>query len=157
MVTKGKILEIISDKEVKIEVPAFGLIEEMEGESEVNEMPVARICTVPGCLPNFAVGDVILICIEDNDLSAPMIMGRLIPDDESLGTSNATFQTLAVEKDTTLSKDTTIGDVTPENISYLEGVTSHIQAQFDTNTTQKINALNDLSKLFKDAVSNMVG
>lgn len=148
MVTRAKILEIISDEEVKIEVPAFGLIEEMEGEDDVNSMPHARICTVPGCYPNFKSGDVVLICIEDNDLSTPMIMGRLIPDDGSLGTSNATLQNLTVEKDSVLAKNTTIGDVTAENIEQLIGANYNIQGQLDTNMSQKTDFLKFLTDTF---------
>mgnify|MGYP003295047062 CR=1 FL=1 len=146
MVTRAKILEIISDMEIKIEVPAFGLIEELEGEEEVNEMPTARICTVPGCYPNFEEGDIILICIEDNDLSNPMIMGRLIPDDGSLGTSNGTFQNLTVEKDTVLAKETTIGEVTSGNIEQLYGANYNLQGQLDTNIAQRTELLDFISE-----------
>ena len=114
-------------------------------------MPIARICTVPGCSPNFAVGDTVLICIEDNNLSTTMIMGRLIPDDESLGTSNATFQNLTVEKDTVLAKNTTIGEVTAENIEQLIGANYNIQAQFDTNLSQRI----ELLEFITDTLDNV--
>lgn len=152
MVTRARIIKVISEKEVQIEVPMFGLIEEGEGEEQVNELPNARICTTPGCSPNYKKDDIVLICIEDNDLSNPMIMGRLIPDDKTIGTSNAEFDTLEVNKDTTLSKNTTIGEVKPEHIEQLVGVTHNIQLQFDTNTNQKIEAMNWMAEQFNNII-----
>ena len=152
MVTRGIVQKVVSEKEVQVKVPMFGLIEEEEDEEQVNELPIARICTVPGCFPNFKKDDVVLISIEDNDLNTVMIMGRLIPDDNSVGTSVATFENLTVEKDTVLSKDTTIGKVLPENISHLENSTCNLQLQFDTNVNQKIEFLEFMTKAL-DGVS----
>lgn len=141
MVTRAKILNVISDNEVKIEVPMFGLIQELEGEGQINELPIARISTVPGCAPNFKPGDIVLICVEDNDLSNPVIIGRLITDNNSLGTSNGSFQSLRVEKDTDLGKNTKIGNVTATNIEQLIGANYNIQGQLDTNISQRIELL----------------
>lgn len=152
MVTQAIIREVSSETEVKIEVPMFGLIEEGEGEEQVNEFPIARISTTPGCSPNYKIGDTVLICIKDNDLNSPIIMGRFIPDDKTIGTSNAEFDTLKVNKDTTLSKNTTIGEVKPEHIEQLVGVTHNIQLQFDTNTNQKIEAMNWMTEQFNNII-----
>ena len=153
MVTKAKIYKVISDREVQVQVPMFGMIEEEEDEEQVNELPIGRICTVPGCFPNYKKDDDVLICIEDNNLNNVMIMGRFIAnDDEDVGTSGATFENLKVEKDTVLSEDTTIGKVLPENIAHLEGSIHNIQVQFDINTSQKIELLSWLGKTL-DAVT----
>lgn len=150
MVTRAKIVKVISDKEVQVEVPMFGLIQEGEGEDQINELPRARISTTPGCSPNFKKNDVVLICIEDNDLNNPMVMGRLIADDSSVGTSNVEFDTAKINKDITLPKNTKIGKVTADNISYLAGVTSSIQTQFDTNINQKITLMNWVTQLLNN-------
>ena len=144
MVTRGEVLNTPASgaTEVQIKIPMFGLIEEGEGEEQVNELPYARICTVPGCFPNFKQGDTVLICIEDNNLDNVMIMGRLITDDGKVGTSVATFENLTVEKDTVLARNTTIGEVLPENIEHLIGSEYNIQTQFDTNINEQINLIN---------------
>ena len=147
MVTRAIIKRVISEKEVQVEVPMFGLIEEGEGEEQVNELPVARISTTPGCCPNFKQNDVVLICIEDNDLNNPMVMGRLIPEDKSIGTSNGVFETFKVNKDATLSRNTTIGKVSADSLSCMEGVTSNVQTQFNTNLSQKVELLDWLTEL----------
>lgn len=145
MVTKAQIEKIISENEVQIKVPMFGMIEEEADEEEVNDLPNARICTTPGCSPNYKKGDVVLICIEDNDLTNPIIMGKFIPDNNTVGTSDANFDILKVLEETTLSKKTTIGKVLPENIEHLEKSKWNLQLQFDTNTNQKIEVLNFLT------------
>lgn len=152
MVTRGIVQKVISETEVQVKVPMFGMIEEEEDEAQVNELPIARICTTPGCHPNFKKDDIVLISIEDNDLNTVMIMGRLIPDDKSVGTSVATFENLLVEKDTVLSKNTQIGDVLAENIAHLEGSEYNLQEQLNTNMNQKIEFLEFMSKAL-DAVS----
>ena len=102
MVTKAIVRDIISDSEIKIQVPMFGLIEEEYDEEQVNELPNATICTIPGCFPNYKQGDTVLISIEDNNLETVVIMGRLIKRDGEGGTSVGTFENLKVEKDLNL-------------------------------------------------------
>jgi hypothetical protein len=154
MVTKGIVKRIISKKEIEINIPMFALIEEEEDEEQVNENPKARICTVPGCYPNYKTDDIVMVSIENNDLNNVMIMGRFIPDDESIGTSSAEFENITVKKDSRLSKNTTIGEVSAESISYLKGVNSNIQNQFDTNMTQKIELLKWLTSTFNSTNFN---
>ena len=150
MVTRAKIVKVLSDYEVKISVPIYGLIEELELESDVNELPVARICTTPGCSPNYKVGDTVVIGIEDSDLSKPMVLGKLIPNDTSLGASSGNFQNIVVEKDTKLTKNTTIGEVSSLNLEQLIGANYNIQGQFDTNMDQKIELLDFMTDILKN-------
>ena len=145
MVTRGSVVEVISPHEVKIQVPKFGLIQEEPDEKQVNELPNARLCTIPGCLPNLKKGDTVLISIEDNNLNDVMIMRTLIPDNNSVGTSSAYFSDLKVETKVTLPKNTSIGDVTSDNLFTLKGVNSNIQTQFDDNKSQKIELLDWLT------------
>ena len=152
MVTRAIIKKIISEKEVQVEVPMFGLIEEGHGEEQVNELPIARISTTPGCSPNFKENDVVLICIEDNDLNNPMIMGRLIPDNKSIGTSNAVFDTFKVNKDTTLSRNTTIGKVSADSLSCVEGISRQILQQLALNIKVSPLRIFWLYKRFKEVI-----
>jgi hypothetical protein len=151
MVTRGKVVSV-SDETVKVYIPKFGLIEEGEGEPQVEEYLDARIATVPGCKPHYEVNDIVFICIEDNDLGSPVVMGLFIPDnakDDSFRTSDAILKSLQVvgNKEKSAQKnsgyarlpyDTTIGDVTKDNIKCLEKVHTNIQDQFDENMAQKI-------------------
>lgn len=145
MVTRGIVQQIISKHEAKIRVPMFGMIEEEDDEEQVNELPVARICTIPGCLPNLKKNDIVLISIEDNDLNNVMIMGVLIPDNDAVGTSDVTFNSLKVNTDVKLPKNTSIGDITSDNLFMLKGINSNVQGQLDDNKSQKIELLDWLS------------
>lgn len=139
MVTRAIVKKIdSSNNSLVVQVPKFGLIEEGSGEEEVNELPTARIATTPGCSPNYKVGDTVFICIEDTDLSSPVVMGIFIPNNGEVRTSDAKFDSLEVIVNTKLSEDTSIGKVTKDEIKCLEKVNENIQQQFDRNTQQKI-------------------
>lgn len=140
MVTKAIVHRIISDTEVVVKVPAFDLIEEEDGEEDVSSLPRARITATAGCRPKLRVNDIVYVCIEDNDLSKPIIMGTLITDapEATRSTSDAVFDSLKVNVNTNLAEDTTIGKVKKDEIKRLSGVKENIQKQFDDNMNQKI-------------------
>ena len=143
MVTKALVHRIISDTEVVVKVPAFDLIEEDEGEEDVSSLPVARITATAGCRPKLKINDIVYVCIEDNDLSKPIIMGTLITSqpEATRSTSDATFDSLKVNVNTVLPEDTKIGNVTKEDIKRLSGVKENIQKQFNDNMSQKVSLL----------------
>ena len=151
MVTKAIVHRIVSDTEVIVKVPAFDLVEEEAGEDDVNSLPRARIATTPGCIPKFKVNDTVYVCIEDNDLSKPIIMGVLVTSqpEPTRSTSDATFESLKVNVNAILPEDTSIGDVGKENIQMLCGVNSNIQKQFDDNMVQK----KDMIKFMTDTIN----
>jgi hypothetical protein len=72
-------------------------------------------------------------------------MGLLYPSNNEKTTSNANFSSLMVQVNTKLPADTSIGEVTKENIKCLEKVSSNIQEQFNRNTREKIELLDYLS------------
>lgn len=151
MVTKAIIHRIVSDTEVIVKVPAFDLVEEEEGEEDVNSLPRARITATPGCRPKFKVNDTVYVCIEDNDLSKPIIMGTLITGqpEATRSTSDATFESLKVNVNTALPEDTSIGIVTKDDIRRLYGVRENVQKQFNDNMAQK----KDMLKFMTDTIN----
>lgn len=147
MVTKAEIKAIRNNKnEIDLYIPVYNDYVESPGEKELSARHHATICTPPGICPNYQVGDVVFICIEDVDLSEPVIMGLLYPSKNKNTVSDATFSSLTVKSNTVLSEDTSIGKVTKANIKCLERVSSNIQDQFETNIKEKVELLDYISE-----------
>lgn len=131
MVTAAKVISKLSDgHKYKISVLQYDNYEEAEGESILSAYQEATVAVCPGLTPIYEAGDMVFVCIEDNRLDSPVIMGALSTSTlKSL--SDARFNSLEVTGDTVLSKDTTIGEVEPKNIEHLKGTRDFIQKQFD--------------------------
>ena len=146
MVTKAIVKAVRNNKnEIDLYIPVYDDYEESPGEKELSPRYHATICTPPGICPNYQVNDTVFICIEDVNLSEPVIMGLLYPANNKDTLSDATFSSLVVNVNTTLSSDTSIGKVTKDNIKCLEKARTNIQDQLDTNTNQKIALLDYMS------------
>jgi hypothetical protein len=142
MVTKATVEKIISNEEISVNIPAYDIVEEGTDEEELSSSQVARISCPPGFIPDFTVGDTVFVCIEDNDLGEPVVMGKLLLDgcsEDSVGSSRATLSKLKVTGATKLSKDTNIGEVTDKHILCLKDARSNIQEQLDTQLSYKKN------------------
>ena len=146
MVTKALVKAVRSNRnEIDLYIPVYDSYEEDPNEKELSSRYHATICTPPGICPNYQVGDTVFICIEDANLSEPVIMGLLYPATNKKTSSDASFSSLIVSVNTKLSSDTSIGNVSKDNIKCLEKVNKNIQEQFDTNTKQKIELLDYIS------------
>jgi hypothetical protein len=135
MVTRAIVDEVISNEELRVSIAAYGEVIEEDGEPDLSTSQIARINSVPGFVPNFKKGDSVFVCIEDNDLGKPIVMGKLLTnncDINSVGISNAKLSSLIVVGSTTLGSDTHIGEVSSEHIKCLSGATSNIQKNLDS-------------------------
>ena len=157
MVTRAEIVEMADSKgaEWSVNIRAYDGIEDVPNVEEPSPYQSARVCTIPGFVPEFNSDIPVFVCIEDNNLSQPIIMGNLILnnyDNENVGvgTAKAYLSKLTVTGATTLSSETSIGDVTSNQLGCLVGVNSNIQNQFNTNIAQKIALLGAL----KDKLNN---
>ena len=159
MVTKATVEKIISNEELGVRIHAYDIVEEGPDDEELSSTQVARISSVAGFIPDFAVGDTVYICIEDNDLGEPVVMGKLLLDrcsESTVGTSRATLSKLTVKESVKLCRNTSIGNVTADNISYLKGASSNIQSQLNTQLSQRISLLNELTSklnIFADSIN----
>lgn len=131
MVTKAYVKGVTSKGEVKVLIPAITGYEELEGEKELEDMQTGWVCTTPGCVPKYKANDVVYICIEDNNLSNPVIMGTLDTGKTPTIQTDAFFSSLTVETNAKLPKDTSIGkDVTSSNLQNLKGLSFNVQNEF---------------------------
>ncbi len=151
MVTKAKVEKIISNEELSVKIHAYDIVEEGSDEADLPSSQVARISCPSGFIPDFKVGDTVFVCLEDNDLGEPVVIGKLLLDrckEDNVGTSRATLSKLKVTGSTELCATTKIGDVTPENIECLKGARTNLQNQIDSQLSYEVSLLNSLTNKF---------
>lgn len=83
MLQKG-IIETIEDKyTAKVRVPKYDKLESSATGTKKEDLAVGIICTFPGMNITYAVGDIVLVDFENDELSKPVILGLLYRDHES--------------------------------------------------------------------------
>lgn len=123
MITTGIIREINKSSSDKYRGNLYG-VEISIFKTPVGSMNAAATvncaCSLPGGIYNsYAVGDVVFIGFVDNEMAQPVILGRIYKGLEDVCRSYGYLDSLKVAGTTVLSKDTTIGDITYEELSNL--------------------------------------
>jgi hypothetical protein len=151
MLFKGIIEKILDDYTVKVRIPFLHKISSALNYTLTEDLPNSQICTLPNTRPNIRVGDVVIVGFENNDLSRPLILGHLFSDNESTTACSPVFNSMEVRYDTILGSNTSIGDITPQQLQCLLGVKENIQQQLNIIKTdlslmqEEINRLKSLS------------
>lgn len=78
---------------------------------------LATICSLPGCAPLYATGDVVYVEFEQDNMLDPVIIGQLYRENYNDSTINVSAESLEVYVNTSLSDDTNIGDVSYNNLT----------------------------------------
>lgn len=150
MVTTAEIIGAGSSSNTyKVRVLAYYDYLQNGGDEDISHTIDARVAMSPGVKPAYKNGDMVYVCIEDNRLDIPVIMGAF-QCDKLKSVSDASFSSLSVSGNTKLSADTAIGEVTKENIACLQNVKSNIQSQFDTNIQTQITLLENMKKMLDE-------
>ena len=136
MITKGIVEDIIDEYFVRVRMPVYNGVTTAPSYVATEDLPQATICTLPSCKPNLQVGDVVFVGFEDNDFNKPIILGHLYGDFVKEFGADITLNSLTVQVNTQLSEDTSIGNVTPDNIKALQGAHDNLQAQIDILSDQ---------------------
>lgn len=131
MITKAIVESIVDKYSFRVRIPIINRSADAALHTPTEDLYVSSICTVAGCTPNVQVGDIVYVSFEDNDLSKPIILGYLYRDNMGDTICDFTVDSLTVEGATNLSSNTTIGNVSANEISYLEGAKYNIQWQLD--------------------------
>ena len=158
MVTKATVQKVLSNEALRVKIHAYDMVEEGPDEDNLASTQVARINCPPGFIPDFKVGDTVYICIGDNDLNDPIVMGKLLLDkckESTVGTSRATLSKLFVTGSAELGANTKIGDVTAKNIECIKGARSNLQDQLDTQLSKEVSLLNTLTTELNDFSSRI--
>ncbi len=131
MIERALIVEVIDTYHVRIRIPTFNKSSTANGATPDAELSIAPIATVPGCSPALKVGDMVIVGFEHDDTASPVVLGLFFNSNSVTTVSDIRVNSLAVDVDVKLPESTSIGNLTPNTIKYLEGLNKNVQIQFD--------------------------
>ena len=131
MITRGIVERIVDRYTVKVRMPLLNRIRNNSGNVLSDDLNEAVICTLPKYDPNINTGDVVFVAFEDNDYGKPVVIGYLYRENMNETLGDIVLNTLNVNLSAHLTEDTTIGNVSSEDIANLQGTTGNIQKQLD--------------------------
>lgn len=118
MISKAIIVNAVNSYKYTVRIPTIDGISTNMHSTKDEDLSVATCCALPGYLPIYTAGDVVLVGYEDNDLAKPVILGLLycakVINNESYSQVNATklqVQTMDVTSSLTAPQSTTIGNI----------------------------------------------
>lgn len=137
MVTKGIVEEIINVYQAKVRLPVYDGFADTKNATPSDELTIASICNIPNIYNTIAVGDIVYVAFEDNDLGNPVILGQLYKEEMNtladLKLNSANINQLTINKNTSLPQNTSIGSISSKEIAALSGIKDNIQNQLDNN------------------------
>ena len=142
MIYRAIIEKVVDRYTAKIRIPLIHRTSQSVEYTPIEKLPEAKICTLPSTHANIKVGDIVLIAFENSDMTKPVIIGYLYKESFNDTAISPTLNSLKVQLDTKLSRDTYIGEVSPDEISSLIGVKENIQQQIN-QLTNKLNTIRD--------------
>lgn len=134
--TRAIVEGMVDDFHYRVRIPILNKIAQAVGATPVDELAIATLAVPPGISPKFRSGNVVFVEFEEGDTSKPVICGALFNTLDSQTVSDAKFDSLTVNVNTVLPRDTCIGDVTDDNIAFLEGLSTNVQYEIDKNKTE---------------------
>ena len=132
MLTKGYIQAVLSPHSVRVRLPIFNKVENVQGATPVEELATAPICTLPHFIQNPQVGDIVFVDFEEDQYSHPVVLGYLSIENNRPNFVSATLEDLTALGKTRLGTDTNIGEIDYKNIATLKGMEKLITEEFNS-------------------------
>ena len=132
MLTKGYIQAVLSPHLVRVRLPVFNKVENVQGATPVEELATASICTLPHFIQNPQVGDIVFVDFEEDLYSHPVVLGYLSIENNRPNFVCATLDDLTALGKTRLGTDTNIGEIEYKNIATLKGMEKLITEEFNS-------------------------
>ena len=131
MITRGIVEKLLDRYTIKVRMPLLNRMKQNSSSILSDDLNEAVVSVPPNFDPNINVGDVVFVAFEDNNFGKPVVIGYLYRSNMTPTYGDIILNSINVKIAANLSADTTIGDVSSTNISYVKGVTSNIQGQLD--------------------------
>ena len=148
--TRAIVEGMVDDFHYRVRIPVLNKIAAAIGATPVEELSIATIAVSPGVSPKFRSGDIVFVEFEEGDTSKPVIVGSLFNTLDSQIVSDAKFDSLSVNVNTTLQRETQIGEVTADNIANIKGLNTNVQYEIDSNKTQHTEFVSQISDIQSD-------
>ena len=132
MITRGIVEKLLDRYTIKVRMPLLNRMKQNSNSILSDDLNEAVVSVPPNFDPNINVGDVVFVAFEDNNFGKPVVIGYLYRSNMTPTYGDIILNSINVKIAANLSADTTIGDVSSTNISYLKGVTSNIQGQLNS-------------------------
>lgn len=131
MIEKAIVEEIIDNYNIRVRVPRYNLSSSSPHSTPFSELPIANICSLPGCNPTFRIGDIVIISYEGDEIDKPIIIGQLYAENLLNNQIDINCSSLIVDINSSLPEETTIGEVKENEIKQLSGAQYILQAQIN--------------------------
>lgn len=148
--TRAIVEGMVDDFHYRVRIPVLNKIAAAIGATPVEELSIATIAVEPGVSPKFRSGDIVFVEFEEGDTSKPVIVGLLFNTLDSKIVSDAKFDSLSVNVNTTLQRETQIGEVTADNIANIKGLNTNVQYEIDSNRVQHTEFVSQISDIQSD-------
>lgn len=148
--TRAIVEGMVDDFHYRVRIPVLNKIAAAIGATPVEELSIATIAVEPGVSPKFRSGDIVFVEFEERDTSKPVIVGSLFNTLDSQIVSDAKFDSLSVNVNTTLQRETQIGEVTADNIANIKGLNTNVQYEIDSNRVQHTEFVSQISDIQSD-------
>ena len=148
--TRAIVEGMVDDFHYRVRIPVLNKIAAAIGATPVEELSIATIAVEPGVSPKFRSGDIVFVEFEEGDTSKPVIVGSLFNTLDSKIVSDAKFDSLSVNVNTTLQRETQIGEVTADNIANIKGLNTNVQYEIDSNRVQHTEFVSQISDIQSD-------
>ena len=124
MIVRG-IVESKFKNQAKVRIPVFDKVYTAALGVDYDSLSTAAICVPPKFKMDIKSGDLVYVLFEENNKQKPVIVGYMFNENNS--TSSANILDLSAETSAVFSENTSIGDVTGDNIKFLEGIDKNLQ------------------------------
>lgn len=165
MITKAIVEALVDRHKVRVRIPILDRVSSSNVHTKTEDLNIATICTLPSCHPNLQPGDVVFVAFEDSDQRNAVVLGHLYRQNMTDTYSDIVLNSLKVNGECTLTKDTTIGNISYTQLSTLTGIKDNIQNQLNStnekvDTTyhllkEEILSLKELVKELKDEIETL--
>ena len=138
--TRAIIEEIVDRYHVRVRIPEYNGLQGRDRGTPTSELGVATICCPPGHVPNYRVGDIVFVSYERGNIAMPVVLGLISGANSHYTSSDINADSLNININCNLPKDTSIGDIKASELQNLSGARNNIQRQIDL-IVEKINAI----------------